>query len=212
MSIGERLKRIRKDLGLSQEKFANELSVHLRSYVSYEKDHRTLPQSILIRLLHMGYDIQWLLTGEGRMKLSGVTNDAEQPDYIVGEQIPLLKDLHQAFDPHGIPRFPFSSQKVSRPEENSDPFAYAVRISTLNDNSMIPFFSPDEIIIASPLDTLMNNDKAIIKLKDGRLLFRVIQYDKQDVRLMSANPDSPVFNISKSDILFAHKIVGSLKL
>ncbi len=172
MSIGERLKAIRKDLGLSQEKFAADLSIHLRSYISYEQGHRSLPQNVILQLLQKGYNIHWLLTGEEKMRSIGMTNDVNHPEYITNQQIPLIKNIVEAFKDTDLPKRSLSSEKVNRPEGNRDPFAYALQIKSLNDDSMMPFFSPEEIIIISPLDTVLNNDKAIIKLKNWQHTFQ----------------------------------------
>ncbi len=210
MSIGERLKAIRKDLGLSQEKFSGDLSIHLRSYVSYEQGYRSLPQNVILQLLQMGYNINWLLTGEEKMRSTGVTNDVSHPEYIANQQIPLIKNIVEAFKDNNFPLRSFSSEKVNRPEGNKDPFTYALQIRSLNDDSMMPFFSPEEIIIVSPLETVLNNDKAIIKLKNDRILFRVIQFHDNDIKLINANPKYPSTRISGSDLVFAHKVIGSL--
>ena len=210
MSIGERLKAIRKDLGLSQEKFAADLSIHLRSYISYEQGHRSLPQNVILQLLQKGYNIHWLLTGEEKMRSIGMTNDVNHPEYITNQQIPLIKNIVEAFKDTDLPTRSLSSEIVNRPEGNRDPFAYALQIKSLNDDSMMPFFSPEEIIIISPLDTVLNNDKAIIKLKNGSILFKVIQFHDNDIELINANPKYPSTRISTSDLVFAHKVIGSL--
>jgi transcriptional regulator with XRE-family HTH domain len=212
MSIGKRLKSIRKDLGLSQENFANDLSIHLRSYVSYEQGHRSLPQNVILQLLQMGYNINWLLTGEEKMRSTGMTNDVNHPEYITNQQIPLIKNIAEAFKDTDLPTRSLSSEKVNRPEGNKDPFAYALQIKSLNDDSMMPFFSPEEIIIISPLDTVLNNDKAIIKLKNGSILFKVIQFHDNDIELINANPKYPSTRISSSDLVFAHRVIGTIKI
>ncbi|MCD6446960.1 MAG: helix-turn-helix domain-containing protein [Candidatus Marinimicrobia bacterium] len=212
MSIGERLKAIRKDLGLSQEKFSGDLSIHLRSYVSYEQGYRSLPQNVILQLLQMGYNINWLLTGEEKMRSTGVTNDVSHPEYIANQQIPLIKNIVEAFKDNDLPLRSFSSEKINRPEGNKDPFAYALQIRSLNDDSMMPFFSPEEIIIVSPLETVLNNDKAIIKLKDDRVLFKVLKFKDNQIELISANPKIPPINIPANELIFAHKVIGSLKV
>lgn len=58
----------------------------------------------------------------------------------------------------------------------------------------------------------MNNDKAIIKLKDGRILFRVIQFHDGNIELIAANSQHPSINVLSSDILFLHKVVSSLSI
>ncbi len=212
MSIGERLKKIRKELGLSQEKFAGELSIHLRSYVSYENEQRTLPQNVLLRLVQKGYNIHWLLTGEGKMKFSGVIGDLNHPEYMISKHIPLISDIHAAFADKVLPVTGLDDNMIDRPAGNNDPFTYAVKISSLQDKSMSPVFSPDETIILSPMETVVNNDKAVIKLKNGKILFRVMQFKDYDIELISINPQIPSTTIPAKNLVFAHKVIGSLRV
>jgi transcriptional regulator with XRE-family HTH domain len=212
MGIGERLKLIRHDLGLSQEKFAHALSIHLRSYVSYENGHRTLPQNVLLELVHKGYDIHWLLTGEGKMKLSGVVGDINHPEYKVPELIPLIADIHAAFADNDLPVTTTADKKIPRPAGDRDPFSYAVKVGSLQDKSMSPVFSPEEIIFLSPMETVINHDKVIVKLKNGKILFRVMRFKDDDIDLMGANPQHPLITVPSKDLVFAHKVIGSMKL
>lgn len=210
MTIGKRLKEIRKDLGFSQEKFANELSIHLRSYVSYEHEHRTLPQNVLIQIVQIGYSVHWLLTGEGKMKFSGMIND-DVRDYPAKPSIPLLTNISLIFRNKNLPSLANTVESLPRPEGCDDPLAYALRIKSLNDEGMMPFFHPEEIIIVSPMETVLNNDKAIIKLRDERILFKVLQFHDDEIELINANPKYPSVRIPSDDVVFAHKVIGSLR-
>lgn len=210
MSIAERLKDIRKDLGLSQEKFAHELDIHLRSYVSYEKEDRAIPQKVMLDLMHMGYNIHWLLNGSGSMKLLHTINN-EAPKYPSKNDIPILTNPIAVFKNNILPEVTLSPNTLPRPEKNQDPFAYAVQIKSLKDDGMSPIFHPEEYILLSPLETITNNDKALIKLKDGRMLFRLIQFNDYNIDLISVNPKFKQETISSEKLIFAHKVIGSIK-
>lgn len=62
----ERLKRLRKLLGLNQEEFAEKIGIRQSSYSSIEKGRRSLADRY-IKSICMAYDVneQWLRTGEG---------------------------------------------------------------------------------------------------------------------------------------------------
>jgi len=211
MTIGKRLKEIRKDLGFSQEKFANELSIHLRSYVSYEHEQRSLPENVLRKLKEMGYSLDWLFEGEGNKRGPGLANDVSHPLYIASRQIPLIDNIKYIGDQDYLSENNISNF-VLWPMIDKDPFAYALKINTLKDDSMSPVFSPEEIIVVSPIDTVMNNDKAIVKLKDGRILFKVLKFIENDIELISANPLHKPLIIAANELVFAHKVIGSLKV
>ena len=210
MSIATRLKDIRKDLGLSQDKFADELNIHLRSYVSYEKGDRAVPQKVMLDLMHMGYNIHWLLNGSGTMKLLHTINN-QAPDYPSKNDIPILTNLNAVFKNGILPDVNLAPDTLPRPENNQDPFTYAVQLKTLKDNGMSPVFHPDEYLIVSPLETVLNNDKAIVKLKDGRIIFRVVQFKDYTLDLIPANVDFKKESIPSEDLLFAHKVIASQK-
>jgi phage repressor protein C with HTH and peptisase S24 domain len=212
MSVGSRLKLIRKDLDLSQKKFSEKFSVHYRTIDNYEKDLREIPQSFMSKLFQMGYSISWLLTGDGSMRSS---------DYIPEDAVPFRSEggipvlgLTAAgpdgfFDEVNVPRIQEAEEFIPRPEGCKDPNAYALRISLLNGDSMMPFFRPSELIIASPMETVINNDKAIVKLKDGRVLFKVIRFKEDHIELISANTAYKTIIVPSSDLVFAHKVIGS---
>jgi phage repressor protein C with HTH and peptisase S24 domain len=212
MSVGSRLKTIRKDLDLSQKKFAEIFEAHYSSIINYEKDEREIPQSMLLKLMNMGYNIPWLLSGKGEMKSADHTINGAQPLEIAGV-LPLLGETaagHDGFyDESNVPRIQEAEEFVPRPAGIKDPNAYALRISTLNGDSMMPFFRPTEAVIASPMETVVNNDKAIVKLRDGRVMFKVIRFKGDHIELISANPKYDTITIRTEDLVFAHKVVGS---
>lgn len=63
----ERLKEIRNNLELSQSRFGAFLGIPQTTYANYESGKAAIPDQIKIKLLNMGYNINWLLTGEGPM-------------------------------------------------------------------------------------------------------------------------------------------------
>lgn len=68
MSLGKRLKLIRKDTGETQAKFAKRLGKSEAAYKSYERDV-VVPDNSIIKLMvvAMNVDETWLRTGEGDM-------------------------------------------------------------------------------------------------------------------------------------------------
>lgn len=212
MNFGSRLKTIRNDLNLNQKEFAKTISVSFRSMVYYEAETRALPQHAITEIAKLGYSVHWLLTGEGSMKAS---------DYVIKEAvpfkskggIPLLGETAAGpngfFDEVNVPRIQEAEEFVPRPEGCKDPNAYALQISSVNGDSMMPFFRPTEVVIASPMQTVVNNDKAIVKLRDGRIMFKVIRFKDDHIELISANPEYKTIIVPSTELVFAHKVVGS---
>lgn len=67
-SIGERLKTVRKELGLSQEEFAKGLDLSRSRIGHIEKDERTLTDRVLNAMTReYAINKDYILTGEGEM-------------------------------------------------------------------------------------------------------------------------------------------------
>lgn len=62
-----RLKQIRRIRGLSQQSFAQQLGVAVRSYRAYELGERALSEVAIASLASLGINIDWLLNGKGEM-------------------------------------------------------------------------------------------------------------------------------------------------
>lgn len=212
MSVGSRLKTMRNDCKLNQKDFAEKISVSFRSYVYYEADKRGLPQEAITEIAKLGYSIHWLLTGEGKMKSSDHSLEEAVPFKTSGS-IPLMGETAAGpdgfYDDSNVPRIQEAEEFVPRPEDLRDPNAYALRINLINGDSMMPYFRPTDVVIASPMQTVVNNDKAIVKLRDGRVLFKVIRFKEDHIELISANPEYKTITIKTEELVFAHKVVGS---
>lgn len=68
MEISEQLKLIRKNKGLTQQEFANQLEVSTATIASVENGSRDIPKALMKSLVKkFGINANWLLTGEGEM-------------------------------------------------------------------------------------------------------------------------------------------------
>lgn len=66
--MNERIKKLRKALGLTQQKFADEIGVKQNTVAQYEIG-RNPPTDTVITLMRRAFDVneEWLRTGEGEM-------------------------------------------------------------------------------------------------------------------------------------------------
>jgi len=66
--IGQRFIEIRKKLGMTQKEFADQLGVSSGAIQGYE--YGKIPKGeVMLKLLEMGYDLNWLVGGTGKMYL-----------------------------------------------------------------------------------------------------------------------------------------------
>ncbi len=66
---GERLKKIRNELGFDQEKFGKVFGISQSHYSAVEKGRYDISISMMEKLFKMGYNLNWLITGIGELKL-----------------------------------------------------------------------------------------------------------------------------------------------
>jgi len=79
MSVGARLKEIRKISKLNQQNFAEKLKVTDKTYWNYEKDVSDISVSCLTNLFTLfNVNLNWLITGEGEMFLSDKNDDFDK--------------------------------------------------------------------------------------------------------------------------------------
>jgi transcriptional regulator with XRE-family HTH domain len=78
-AIGERIKKVRESTGKSQKEFATQLDASYRTVQDYEAGNSVPGGKVLERFLCLGFNVNWILAGEGEMRL----RDA-------GQRLPLL--------------------------------------------------------------------------------------------------------------------------
>lgn len=73
---GERLRKIRKDLGMTQGDFADLISTEQTQLSRTENGSYAVQISYLSKLAQLGYNLNWLMTGMGDMKVQGNTQES----------------------------------------------------------------------------------------------------------------------------------------
>lgn len=75
---GERLKQIRNAIGISQTQLAKELGLAQSTYAKYELGG-SIPESVMCYLAEKGFNLHWLVTGQGPMFLGGNPSELNTP-------------------------------------------------------------------------------------------------------------------------------------
>lgn len=68
MNLGERLKQVRDDLGYTQKEMAKAINTNPQTWQVYESGKSVPGGNVLEALARMGFNVNWLLTGEGEKK------------------------------------------------------------------------------------------------------------------------------------------------
>lgn len=141
-SIGERIREVRRNRGLTQKLFADSLGI-AQGYLSSIESGRQIPSDTLLIALQHRYriDEHWLSSGEGEPD-AGAVSPSGAPDFSAGKT-PLLRRISPDF-PRGL-RPEDILDHVVLPESSPDCyalFAYGDFMSpTIQDNDLVLFRS-----------------------------------------------------------------------
>ncbi len=84
----DRLKKIRKDLGLKQQEMAVQLKISLSTLQRYEKGDNVPDVGTLEKIAALGVDLHWLVTGKlehpaNRLPSEGQRKDEKLSEYLM---------------------------------------------------------------------------------------------------------------------------------
>lgn len=97
MTQGERIKEIRKSLGLTLEKFGNKLGVGKTAISKIEKGENNLTEQMTKSICReFGVDYIWLTSGEGEMFVESDDDFIERIDRIMMGEDDARKNLFKA--------------------------------------------------------------------------------------------------------------------
>lgn len=206
-AIGERLAQIRGSR--SQGAFAEELGVHKNSLGHYERGNRVPDAETLLKLVEMGFDANWLLTGKGEPR--GVSQEKE-----LSQDIEKLRRLDEEFAliPGYNVQVAAGHGSIAGDESPSRELAFRrkwLRFRGLHENNLALVFAKGD----SMEPTISDNETVMVdtsekKLRDGHiyvirngdhLLVKRIQTLWNDgVQLLSDNKEYPPQEIPSSDL------------
>lgn len=207
MTSGEKIKRLRKFLGMTQADFAHKLSISNGHISDIERGHK--PSQHLIELLKVVYNVSesWWETGEGEMfnKKAEVIQTA-MPLFIGGCKIPIISYTQAGVDGFFSDSHPTGCGfgEIDRPADVRDPHAYALIVKG---DSMSPRFEQGDVVVVSPSMGVQIGDYAVVRLVDGSVTLKKIQQKNGVFILGSTNPEYESIEVEKHDVVFMHRVV-----
>ena len=129
--MDERLKQLRKELGLTQQEFSDKIGIKRNTFAQYENG-RNEPIDAVVRLICSTYNVneEWLRTGAGEMFVSKNTNMrvqawiekvlAGRPEDIRFRAVSLLADMPEEWWDILADRLAQEAQKIYRQEQIAD--------------------------------------------------------------------------------------------
>ena len=192
--FGERLKRVRKALGLTQGQLADRLGISQGSLSSAEIGRNFLGTPQLNRLIEtFNISIDYLLTGKGPMFIEGKAKSVvDVPIGNAGHAIPVT-----------IPYGKESVLSLSLPELGT------LHLVKVQGESMEPFLMPGDYVGCAPVRAIRDIDPTrvyVVNTRDEGVYVKFILVTEDRLILRSANPAYPDQSIPISEVRTLHEV------
>lgn len=152
-------------------------------------------QEVISRLQQLGYDI--------KQEESAELEPLPSPSGLIpvvsmasaNGDGPLWEDAYPVG--HGM-------EQIWRPHDVVDPRAFGVKV---DGDSMTPVFRHGDTVVVCPQKQVVNGDEVVARLRDGRVVVKVIRYLNGHVLLESYNTSHEPIFAERDQVEFAYKIV-----
>jgi phage repressor protein C with HTH and peptisase S24 domain len=236
MSIYNRLKEIREYFNESQNKFSGRFDINQSTYSRYEKG-RPIPDELKLQLLQLGININWLLSGEGRMfinedEIQNLDNKIANNNQIQEKQswidahgqvttisvskdsfsVPILKNKVSAGPGEEWDLEDFSEERLPILKRFVRRFPKEKLFAAeVRGDSMtgVQLFDGDLVVF---VHNLIEGDGIYVISVDGELLVKRLEFDHFDKKLIikSENPRYEVKVVDPERAQILGKVVGWL--
>lgn len=98
MTLGERIKEVRKTVGLTQSEFGEKIGIKGNTVTNYEADRRE-PQEVTLKAIcdKFGISYQWLKNGDGKMTAEVGNDVLSIINQILSSEDETTKQVFRAF-------------------------------------------------------------------------------------------------------------------
>ncbi|WP_188055607.1 XRE family transcriptional regulator [Oryzomonas rubra] len=181
MQIPQRLKEIRLFMGLTQSEMAQRVGVSNRSWQQYEGGAKP-KTDLLMELLKLGFDVNWILSGRGNMLLP--TPESNKDGYV-------------AIDVYG-----------GCVRDVSDRLAGLLLFMAVSD-CMSPTFQQDEVLLVEPLPGPIT-ENGIYAFVAVNLMVRRIQIMASGDLVLSCDNEKYANEVITSEAFSAFAMIGKV--
>jgi transcriptional regulator with XRE-family HTH domain len=194
MEIGQRLRLVRESLNIKQGEFASMLGINQQNLSNYELEKRDIPDDVKVKILQIGVNLNWLLTGQGEMKMQDVAPEENKPvknhthsgvPYFSIDAMAHVSETFEVFDQQ--PEYYISYK----------PFDDCTAYLPVYGDSMVPVISSGEIIAVKRVENfdvllwgepyLIVTDSTSNNLRTVKLIYQ--HTDDARIILRACNPD-----------------------
>lgn len=183
IKVGVRIRKVRKNLNLSQEEFAKKIGIS-QGHLSKIERGEQLPDKPLIMSIAYSFGINdsWLLTGEGEM----FRKKKDSVEFVPAVAVPIISAQVPAGFPVMPPEDDYIEDYLYIPGVPKNSYAVKVR-----GNSMYPTIKDGEYVIFVPCVELKNGDVVIVRNEWNEVMLKRYRVKDGEVFLTSDNPEYP---------------------
>lgn len=233
MTLQDRVKNIKEALGKTQKEMAGLVGVGLRTWQQYEEGVHDPSWKVVIKLSELGFNTDWLATGEGKMWREGFGPEIDRM-VAAAERIDALHEMiHGKTRPAEegyvqIPRYEIAASAgggaVVQSEQIVDYLTFkaewlrmslglspaqAAVISVIGD-SMEPYLSDGDLILVDTSVTRIENDSIYVIQSGDSLLVKRIQKKLDGTVIVKSDNERYEPEIFRGESTELLRVVGRL--
>lgn len=211
----ERLKLLRKSLGLTQTEFGEKIGLSLRGIVKWEKG-KSKPQQSTIKALISTFNVNpdWLLNGTGEMFIGDASRQQEVSDII---SIPYYPEVSAAagsgalvYDENSVKHLQISSAIINISTGDN------VCLINATGNSMQPVIDDRDLLLVDLTHKDFIDEGIYVVRLENTLLVKRLQKIPNGIMLISDNPQyAPIIlnsdNFNENDAAIIGKVISVIK-
>jgi transcriptional regulator with XRE-family HTH domain len=196
MDYCKRIKELREKAHLTQEKLARTMGLETPNFISQiETGRKRVGLSVIMKFCN-AMDIEISDFFRENPVLSDVSESIPVFD-LTGALLEKFYDKGGHLRDEGLCR-------IARPADLVDKNAYGAVVSS---EDMAPALNDRDVVIASPAQKYVNNDIAIIGLKNNELLLRKIRTTDDLLLLEGFTPAVEPRVVKPGDVMFVHPVL-----
>lgn len=213
--MNERLKILRKSLGLTQTDFGKRIGMTMQGIQKWEKG-KSKPQQSTIKALISTFNVNpdWLLTGDGEMFLDNTSKQQELSDII---SIPYYPEVSAAagsgalvYDENTVKHLQISSAIINISTGDN------VCLINATGNSMQPVIDDRDLLLVDLSQKLITDEGIYVIRLDTTLVVKRVQKILNGIILISDNPQYPpreltADNFNENDAAVIGKVIAVIK-
>lgn len=213
--MNERLKILRKSLGLTQTEFGKRIGMTMQGIQKWEKG-KSKPQQSTIKALISTFNVNpdWLLNGTGEMFLNNANNKQEQSDII---SIPYYPEVSAAagsvalvYDENSVKHLQISSAIINISTGDN------VCLINATGNSMQPVIDDRDLLLVDLSNKDFIDEGIYVVRLENTLLVKRLQKIPNGIMLISDNPQYEKIilnsdNFNENDAAIIGKVISVIK-